>query len=130
MNDVEVLDSLYTVNGHFVHTQEKAPQFRPFMADLSGLTFIINHARFSNITCLSQNCLVYAVSPNNAYFVLMNVTMTSIEIGNLNSSGFAPNLIDSANSATMFISHIYEVTIYDFLSVNNKNLTILNINDV
>ena len=38
--------------------------------------------------------------------------------------------MDSANSAFIFVSHVDNVDIRDFYSYNNKNITVINVNDL
>jgi hypothetical protein len=86
--------------------------------------------RFMYVTCLSMNCLVYAQSPTNPYLISMNVSLSEIEIGGFISTGFDPAWIDSANAALIFISNINQISVVGFFSADNRNLAILNINNV
>jgi len=77
-----------------------------------------------------MNCLIYAYTPVNPYLLVMNITINEIEIADTVSVGFDPAWLSSANAAMLFFEHIFELTASNIKSVDNRNLTILNVNDV
>jgi hypothetical protein len=69
-------------------------------------------------------------TPENDYDLIMNVTLSNIEILNMTTTGFNVEIVESALSAYISLSNIFHVVISDFFSYNNTNLTIVNVNDI